>query len=281
MLENQPWYVIALGAGLVGFIIGGGVSGGDDVEEALEGRFSAVEAAIAENKAQSETLGTAVAEMSAATAESLAGVSDLLGAVQADLTAQNAVLGEGQAALDTKVEELNGQVAGHGEAMDAIAAQVAEAAAAKGDGVSATELVAALQLAYKGHHQGHHGKGHGGKHGEGHHKKAAPSDEAAAAEPEETVAATEAAAEPAAEPEPKVTGESATSEVGTGQTVQVGDVRFFISGFDGNKVNGIVFPGNEKISLDVFTSPLELGGCTLTLDDIKGEDGLATLSTSC
>lgn len=267
MFETQPWYVVAIFAGIFGILIGWGTSSGDDEVEA---RLGAIERALEEQvaaaaSAADERASSLLAADDVLKAEIEGGIG-ALAAGQEVLTEQHGVLGEGQAALDVKVTDLAARL----DAIEDLAEALTE------NMLSAEALQEALTQAYAARHAAHHGKGHGEGHGDGHEDggKAEPVE---AAEGEVELATADADADPRHVALTEAIGADGLV-LGVGQTAIIGEGRLFISQITDEGVRGKV-PGDAWVDLNVYGGSVEIGGCTLVLAGVL--DGAAYLKPAC
>ncbi|MEM7505212.1 MAG: hypothetical protein AAF415_00590 [Pseudomonadota bacterium] len=273
MFENQPWYIVAVFAGIIGILVGWATETDDKDVKALNARLAAIEEMLV---AQGETSSDAASAATQSAADLLeadkvlqaeieAGI-DAIAAGQEVLTQQHGVLGEGQAALDTKIAEMAARL----DAIEDLAENLNENALT---GETVTEAVAA---AYAARHAAHYGKGHGEDDGEG-------GEQAASEEPAETSAAAPAQSE-AVDRDDARHAELADAIgadgviLGVGQTAIVGDGRFFVSQITDEAVRGMV-AGEDWADLSVFGGSVEVGGCILSLAGVH--EGAAYMKPDC
>lgn len=107
MFDDQPWYV-AGGAGavfglLVGLAIG---ASGDEADKMMNARLAAIEESIASSNETTDGALAGLSEGNEFLKAEVAVVGTALAAAIEQLGQQNAIIGEGQAALGEQIEEL-------------------------------------------------------------------------------------------------------------------------------------------------------------------------------
>ncbi len=259
MSDKQPWYILAGGGVIVGLLLGliiGSAGGDDELEERLE----ALEASVSEkiDSAKSETaaalsgvsdnhtaLSDSVAEVKASVADVSAYLSKVEGAIGdrlSSLESQNAVLGEGQAAVGSQIAGIVDQLG-------------------TGLAVSADDLKAGFKSAMAEFHAERHGDDSQSASSGTTTEPAAAATEAGA--PEQVSAVDTAAAKLA----DKIGPDGLT--LTAGETGAIGDGKLFISRVSEDGVNAMVV-GGDKVQLSPYGDEVSVGGCEAILEGVAG-----------
>lgn len=234
MDDQKKSLLTTVGAGVLGVLIG--VAAGSGADEDAK-RMSKAVASVEEQ----------IAGMSADTGAKLDAIVEEMGAGRELAGAERGILGEGQAALDTKLAEMATRV-------DGLESMLADLSAAK---LTSEDVAEAVAAGYDARY-----------------------DDSA---DEEAVAAAEDAAEAedpeaAADDSPEPSGTSADLTLSPGETAIIGEGRFFLSQITADSVKGKIV-GGDMVEMSVFGDTIQVGGCTLAIESLA--DGTANLTSEC
>ncbi|MEM7179243.1 MAG: hypothetical protein AAGD47_08960 [Pseudomonadota bacterium] len=267
MSDKQPWYILAGGGVVIGLLLGLiiGSSGGDDDD--LEDRLKALEASVSEkiDTAKSDTttaisgvsekhtlLSDSVAEVKGAMADlkdDLSRVESSIGDRLSSLESQNAVLGEGQAAVGAQIAGIVDQLG-------------------TGLAVSADKLKAGFKSAMAEFHAERHGDAGDGSGGD------TDTTTAAAVGASEPAAADDS---PAAKLADKIGADGLILKAG--ETGKIGDGKLFISRVSEDGVNAMVV-GGDKVDLSPYGDEVAVGGCEAILEGVADRSAYFRLDCS-
>ncbi|MEM9046555.1 MAG: hypothetical protein AAGC81_17880 [Pseudomonadota bacterium] len=263
MFSNQSWGITAGGGLIVGILVGLAIGTSDDTDERLMQRVKDMEATLSQMQADHSATSAAIGDVkshSAAVQGDTRALSETvstlsaqmerqIGAVRRDIEAAreaDAVLGEGQAALGTQLDE-----------------------------IAAAVSPEAMKETMKAIHAERHKKRKKSKKHKHHDKKKSKAEDAPKAEAE--AASTAETGVEATQPAPTA---PANSEDGlsAGATAVIGDARLFAYRISEDTVVGLI-NGTQGISLKAGDEPAEIGGCKVSVTSITS--GVATLDVGC